>query len=222
MGPELIRLTSSPKGFNHVHNDYYVNKIGPIVKATSFDNPTLSKRYLESLKTTYSPKLYRQEVLAERLNLAVGAVYDEFSRDKQVQKCAHLLSPSDQLYFFTDYNISNYCGVYMFHKDGITYAVGEEHLQFQGSRVMAEKIASKYKDRIVIVVGDSTGNNKKDTAIDNTNYQIFNSFQNIKTRHFTNPPVVSRIINVNSRLFHNKLVIDPSCKNLIRDLDVGL
>ena len=217
--PELIRCTSSPKGFNHVHEDFYVNKVGPVITAASYENPTLSPEYIESLKSTYSPKLFEQEVLAKRLNLSVGQVYDEFNRTKHVKNCKQILEPSDQVFFFTDYNISNYCGVYMIFKNKIIYCIGEEHLQFKGSKEMAERIKNAYPDRSVIVVGDSTGNNKRDVAIDRTNYEVFKQ-AGIPTKHVHNPPVQSRIITAQSNLHHERIVVDPSCKNLIRDLEL--
>ena len=217
--PELIRWTSSPNGFNHVHEDFYVNKAGNIYNAPSHENNSLSFEYLESLRKTYSPKLFEQEVLAKRLNMNIGAVYNEFDRERHVQPCKGLLTPRDQLYFFTDYNISHYCGTYMFKRDDKVYAIGEEHLEFQGTREMAQRVKNKWPDRPIIVVGDSTGNNKRDVAIDQSNYQLFQK-AGLGTKNFLNPPVQSRIICANSNFYHDRLIIDPSCKNLIRDCEL--
>ena len=217
--PEMIRAVSSPKGYNHIWEDFYQNKVGPVINASTYDNPTLSVGYVERLKKSYSPKLFEQEVMGKRLNLKLGAVYDEFNRDIHVESCAHLLEDSDQLYFFTDYNISNYCGCYMFFKNGIVYTMGEEHLRFKGSRVMAATVAAKFPDRPIIVVGDSTGNNKRDVAIDRTNYEHFKD-AGLLTKNFRNPPVESRIIAAQSHLHHKKIVVDPSCKTLVKDLEL--
>lgn len=221
VAPEILYVTSSPKGFNHIYDYFYKNASGDtlVLNAPTWENLSLSNRYIKTLKKTYSPRLFEQEVCAKRLHLNVGAVFDEFNRKKHVSECRDLLEDSDQLYFFTDYNISNYCGTYMFFKNGTVYAIGEEHLKYQGSRVMAEKVKAKFPDRPVIVIGDSTGNNKRDVAIDKTNYQHFQD-AGLLTEKFLNPPVESRIICANSHLFHNRLVIDPSCPNLIRDLEL--
>jgi hypothetical protein len=215
--PEFIRSVSSPKGYNHIYEDFFENQIGPVVTASTYDNPTLSEAYIESLKKSYSPRLFEQEVLGKRLRLNVGAVYSEFNRDIHVRPCRNEYDEKYDLYFFTDYNISHYCGCYMFKKNGIVYVVGEEHLQFEGSRKMAQVVYSKYPQAIVI--GDSTGNNKRDVAIDRTNYQHFKA-AGLRTRKFRNPPVQSRIIGANSNLYHNRVVVDPSCKTLIRDLEL--
>lgn len=219
--PELLRVTSSPKGFNHIY-DYFYDETDQdvlVLNAPTWENLSLSNRYIKSLKKAYSPRLFEQEVGGKRLRLNVGAVFDEFNRERHVKSCRHLLRDEDQLYFFTDYNISNYCGTYLFFRDGVVYAIGEEHLKFKGSRVMAQIVKSKYPDRPVIVIGDSTGNNKKDVSADKTNYQHFKD-AGLLTKKFRNPPITSRIISANSNFFHDKIIVDPSCKNLIRDLEL--
>jgi hypothetical protein len=121
--PELLRCSSTPNGFNHIHEFFEVNKTPnkKVIHAPTYENLFLSKEYVEMLKQDYSPKLYEQEVMAKRLNLSVGQVYDEFNRKIHVKECKDVLTASDELYFFTDYNIANYCGVYMLFKSVIIY-----------------------------------------------------------------------------------------------------
>lgn len=198
------------------------NDTRKVITATTYDNPMLSADYVEDLRNSYSPRLFEQEVLGKRLRLNVGCVYDEFNREIHVRPCREKLLADTQLYFFTDYNIANYCGVYMFERDNVVYAIDEEHLTYEGTRVMAERIRDKYaKDRLVIVCGDSAGNNKRDTAADKTNYEIFEEVLGRGvTKKVTNPLVYQRIISANSNFYHKKLVIDPSCKTLIKDLEL--
>lgn len=222
VAPELLRVVSSPFGYNHIWEDFFQNEneTRKTIIATTYDNPTLSEEYIEDLRNSYSPRMFEQEVLGKRLQINVGAVYNEFDRKIHVKECRHLLG-DEQLYFFTDYNIANYCGVYMFEKDGKVYAWGEEHLQYEGTREMAEKIRAQFPDRFIIVCGDSAGNNKKDVAATKTNYQIFEEILGRgSTQKTTNPPVQQRIISANSNLYHQRLIIDPTCKTLIKDLEL--
>lgn len=221
--PELLRATSSPKGFNHIYEHFFVNdnENKLVLEAPSWENLNLSAEYISSLKSAYSPRLYEQEVCGKRLNINVGAVYSEFKREIHVKPCRDLLTEKDQLYFFTDYNISNYCGIYQFYnkETDTVYSIGEEHLKFEGSRVMARTVKSRWPNRPVIVVGDSTGNNKRDVAIDKTNYEHFRD-AGLLTQKFKNPPVQARIISANSHLFHRNHIVDPSCTTLIKDLEL--
>lgn len=217
--PEKLRFTSSPKGYNHVWEDFYQNKIGPVFNAPTTENPTLSKSFIESLRSTYSPRLFEQEVLAKRIQINVGAVYSEFDRSIHVKPCRNVIDDNDEIMFFTDYNVAHYCGCYMVMKKGIVYVIGEEHLEYKTTKDMAIAIKAKFPNNPKIVVGDSTGNNKRDVAITRTNYAEFQQ-NGVATKPFKNPPVQSRIINANSRLHHGLVVIDTSCKNTIRDLEL--
>ena len=218
--PGLIRITSSPNGFNHMYDEFEVRKdpTKVVIKSTTYDNPTLPPEYVEDLRASYSPKMFSQEVMAERVSLNQQSVYDEFDRTKHIQPCAEMLQPTDQLFAFLDYNINRYPAVYMFMRNNTIYSIGEEWLEFGGSRQMAQRIKARWPDRNVIVVGDSQGNNAGNVAADYSNYEIFRQ-EGIITKTFTNPPVQQRIINSNSRLYHHKVVIDPSCEKLIRDLE---
>lgn len=40
------------------------------------------------------------------------------------------------------------------------------------------------------------------------------------TKKVTNPLVLQRVISANSNFYHKRLVIDPSCKTLIKDLEL--
>lgn len=219
--PELLRVTSSPNGYNHIWDDFFqnANETVKVIEATTYDNPTLSDDYIEDLKRTYSPRLFEQEVLAKRLQINVGAVYSEFDRSVHVRPCRDILEPNDEIMFFTDYNVAHYCGCYMVKKNGVVYVIGEEHLEYKTTKDMAMAVRAKFPSHMKIVVGDSTGNNKRDVAITRTNYAEFQQ-NGVPTKPFRNPPVQSRIINANSRLHHKLVVIDPSCKNTIRDLEL--
>lgn len=217
--PELKRWTSSPDGYNHIYEDFYVNKVGPVINAPTTENPTLSADYIETLRKTYSPSLFEQEVMAKRLNLKVGKVYSEFDRDKHVTNCAELLEETDTIYFFTDYNVAHYCGCYFIHKKGKVYCIGEEHLEYKTTREMAYKVRTRFPDHTIIVCGDSSGNNKKDVAIEKVNYAQFEE-AGLLTMNFRNPPVHARIISANSNLHHGKVEVDESCTTTIKDLEL--
>jgi hypothetical protein len=218
--PAEMFFTSSPKGYNHIWQDFWEKDNGVnVVTATSFDNPTLPQSYFDELKASYSPSLYEQEVMARRLNLNVGKVYSEFRREKHVEECRSRLRDDEPIYFFTDYNIAHYCGVYIVPRNTRVLVIGEEHLQYKNTEDMAEAIKARWPKRRIIVCGDSAGNNKKDTAAKRTNYQIFKDY-GLLVQDFRNPLVQARIISANSNFYHNKITIDPSCTNTIRDLEL--
>lgn len=219
--PEQFKATSTPKGFNHVWEYFFQHASDDrkVIHSTSYDSLFLSDAYIAELKASYSPKLFSQEVLAERLALNSGAIYSEFSREKHVKPCRDELGPDDLLDFHTDYNIAHYRGVYSIFKNGTLYVIGEEALENQNTRVMAETVRNRYPNHHITVRGDSTGNNKRDVAATKTNYEIFRE-AGLATKHTHNPPVQARVIAVENALYHGKVIIDPSCTHLIRDLEL--
>lgn len=215
VGRQLLRCTSSPDGFNHIYEFFKDNQV---IVAPSQMSLVLSDEYLELLKSSYSPKLYRQEVLAERLALKQGAVYSDFNRDIHVKQIDRSFYKDKEVFFFLDYNISNYCGLFVCLEDGIVKVIEEIHLQNKNTHAMAEEILKRqYKN--LIVCGDSAGNNKRDVQATHTNYQIFNNY-GLTTKKQTNPYVEKRIITVNSRLYQNEIIINEDCETLIRDLEL--
>lgn len=218
--PELCRLTSSPKGYNFIYDEFYKKDLDShqVVNASSYDGLYLSDEFLNSLKNTYAPRLYDQEVLGLRVNLNAGQVYKEFNRDIHVKPCKHLITDGRLLNFFCDYNIAHYHGCYVIFHLGILYYVGEEYLQDKNTIAMAQTVAARYPKNPIMVTGDSTGNNTRNVSSNETNYQIFERY-GLNTQRFHNPPVQSRVIAFENALHNRKIVIDPSCVNLIKDLE---
>lgn len=222
--PEQLRATSSPKGYNfifdHFSNEETKSSKAVVVKATTFDNSFVSDDYRESLKESYSPRLYRQEVLGERLNLSVGAVYSEFDRDIHIAETPTFL-PGEPIHIFLDYNVAHMLGMVIKFDQytNILYIVDELHLRDTNSHKMVVEIQKRYPNNPIIITGDSSGNNKRDTAATYTNYQIFQN-AGFTTRHTHNPPVIQRVITVESALYHKRIIINKSCTTLIRDLEL--
>ena len=220
--PEIQRSCSTPFGYNHIYNDFHLHKskYRHLINMKTEENFRLSLAYIKSLRESYSAKWAMQELDAYRINFAGEPVYEAFDRlfntDYGLETLKHL---TKEIYLVVDYNISNYCGVYCLYMDGILYIIGEEKLKYQGSEVMAKKAQTKFPQHKILVLGDSTGNNQKTTAVDKTNYQIFkkNGLHPIK---FKNPPVHARIISFNSNMAAGRVMIDQKCTNLINDLEL--
>jgi hypothetical protein len=103
----------TPRGFDWVH-DFFVargNAEYQLFRASMKDNPALDEEYYQRLGASYDEKLYRQEVLAEFLNIHSGHVYHAFSRDLHVPKDRVEVDPRLPIYWSVDFNISPACSV---------------------------------------------------------------------------------------------------------------
>lgn len=77
---------STPKGFNHFYDLYNLGAVDPQFKAfhaTSFDNPHVSEKEIESARQSLPVDAFAQEYLAD-FRKQEGLVYKEFNREKHV------------------------------------------------------------------------------------------------------------------------------------------
>ncbi len=225
VAPEMIRWTSSPYGFNHIYEDFYINQIGPVINATSYENPTLSQEYFENLRASYDERMFRQEVLAERLNITQGRIYYAFDRDKHVQEIEY--DPQYPLWAGVDFNVDPMTATIGQIKpvrcaDGkirqVLHCIDEVYLRDSNTPALCAAILSRYGANVTIVP-DSTGNKRGTTSSTNiTDIQILRQhFKKISPG--LNPYRVDRYAAVNGA-FHNDLVlISTRCENLIKDLE---
>jgi PBSX family phage terminase large subunit len=215
-GPLTARLTTTPRGFdwvyqrfveaNHEDYDYITAKTG--------DNKFLPENYELDLKSAYDDRMYRQEVLGEIVNLNQGAVYYSFDRDKHITDTAIQNHP---IMVGMDFNISPFTAVFGHYINGKLYIFDEMYLKDSNTYEVADWITQKY-GRNLMIIPDSTGRALKTASAGESDHSI------LKQAGFRIPPVknpfrADRYNCVNSMLEKGEIVIDPKCKQLIRDLE---
>lgn len=226
--PLIGRFTTTPYGYNwlyhlfHKNGDNHDSKRYHLIHAHTSQNSFLDPEYIKMLENTYSAAYIRQELLGEFVSLGGMRVYFDFDRNKHLKPCRDLFSnsQSQQLYVFIDYNLDPFCGVVGFVQGGILYIIDEIYLEGGADvRKMGNTIISKWGQANPIVVGDGTGNNKRDIL--NINMTAYKQLKELGLRveQFSNPHVVKRTANFNGCLYQGKIVIEPSLKKLIRDLE---
>lgn len=214
--PELVRWTSSPYGYNHVYEDFYIRKVGPVINATSYENPTLSKEYFNSLKTSYDELYFRQEVLAERLNITAGRIYYAFDRDRHVKKCEH--NPDLPIYIGIDFNVDPMTASVGQIKNGILFVFDEFYLRDSNTPALASAIEAKYGNR-PILIPDSTGNKRSTTSPTSKSDILILKNRGFKITPGNNPYRVDRYAAVNGAFANDRVVLSPRCKYTIKDLE---
>lgn len=226
------RYTTSANGFNHFYHrmapegdNYHPSR--HLIKARTVDNffnPSYNGlTYDEFLRRSYSSKMAAQELDAEFVSMAGLGCYGDFNRKKHVQPCRNLFTnkASQQLYVFMDYNIEPFTAVVGFMECGVLYIIDEIYLEGGADvRMMGQEIRKRYSKVHPIVQGDGTGNTRRSIInIKQNAYKILHE-EGLRTEKFSNPHVAKRLGNVNRLFYHNKLVIDPSCKHLIKDFEL--
>ena len=218
-------MTTTPEGFKFAH-DYLVNKASPskfVVHGRTEDNPYLPKAYIESLKENYDENLLKAYLEGQFVNLQKGMTYGSFDRELHVQECRY--NRSKPIHVGIDFNISPMAACIIQEEPNSPQirVIDEVLLTGDGSgdllttRVM-ETIKRKYPNQKYNAYPDATGKSKHSSSRFSDIDLIFQAGFMVHVRHI-NPLVINRVNSVNNNLHKGNLIIDPKCKNLIRDLE---
>jgi len=227
----------TPRGYDHFYDLYQGVQKQPnwaTFQFTTEQGGNVSAEELEGATHELDERTYRQEFQASFENLTSGLVYYAFDRAENVQPLH--FDPRLPLFWSLDFNIDPMCSVIgqrdgdrvnilaeLALPDSNTWAACEAFLQ----KLLRWRTSSQSFPQ-VHVYGDATGNGRR-TAASRTDWQIVTDF--FKRHPFkvvtrvpsSNPPVRDRTNCVNAML-HNqagerRILIDPSCKQLIMDFD---
>ena len=210
-----IRITTSPSGYNWLYDILMgKNKFddSKIIHAKTRDNESLPESYIKSLESKYDAKFALQELEGKFINLTSGKVYHAFDRNLHVQEKKIYNIPTR---FGVDFNVGNMTAVCaQMHGDSLH--IFKEYYGLQNTFALA---ADMYKDfhGSGLIIPDSTGKAKKSSS-KKSDHQILRDkgFQIVKQR---NPFIEDRWNAVNRLLQDGRLTIDPSCVNIIEELE---
>lgn len=214
----LVRLTSSPSGFNWLYDDFAGPKAKPgykVVYGKTMDNIFLPEGYADSLKNSYDEKAYQQEVLGQFVNLNQGAIYYAFDRLKNVKPVK--IDQRFPVRIAMDFNINPMAAVAFQTYDDSIHVLKEYFIMSSNTHELGEKVLLDW-GRGTEVVPDSTGKALKTASRGKSDHQILRDL-GLTVLTNRNPSRVDRYNCVNNLLEKKRLVIDESCVNLIRDLE---
>lgn len=218
-GPCQWKGTTTPNGFNWLYKRF-VEKPAPgskVVYGKTLDNVlNLGGNYYEDLLNQYDTRLAQQELDGQFVNLNAGRVYHAFDRKAHVISA---LRKSDPIYVGLDFNVHPLCGVYAFHRNGITYIERELYLEHSNTFAACKQIKQDYSGEYLRIIPDSTGNKRQSSASETDHEILRRAFGEQAVIVKPNPPVKDRENNVNRLLEHGRLYIDPRCTHLIAELE---
>jgi hypothetical protein len=225
-------LTTTPSGFNWLYQRFIEDpKPGStVIRTKTTDNPFLPAGFVDRLRAQYTSQFARQEIDGEFVNMTAGQAYYGFKRD-WVKPCQP--SPSLPLRFSMDFNVSPLCAILAqsWEENGSPQIRILDEIKIEGSGrtrdAVAEAIlrmAPALKCREVFVYGDTSGGNR-DTRDSRTDYDIITSafrdagWTPTLRRNYGNPTLVDSVEACNGPLEHGRIIIDPKCAGLVRDLE---
>lgn len=230
-------ITTSPNSFDDIHDIFIANRKEGygIVRFPTYANVYLNKEGIDQLAANYDSKFAQQELMGEFV-IFQGAVYYAFNRSFNAGDLAFKVAVYDPLKPISlccDFNVDPMAWIItQIHtrKDGLKEirVIDEISLKNSNTSEACQVFKDKYPNHRagVTLYGDATGKNRSTTS-NITNWKIIehelSGYGLTKRVPLANPAERDRINALNGVICNSKndrrLLINPKCKNIIRDLE---
>jgi hypothetical protein len=223
----------TPKGYDWVYRKFVVDPaVGyKAVIAKAFENRFLLDKipdFYERLRDSYETNFYEQEVLGAYLNMDGGRVYSTFTRTDHVRKLD--IDPRLPLLWALDFNVDPMSSVLVQVLRSEIRVLDEIVIRHGTTMQACEEFLRRVPrhDAGVVVFGDASGFKEQTTGA--SDFQIVRDFFRVNASTpvqyrvpRSNPCVRERINLMNTKLQSASgtisLLVDPKCKELIKDLE---
>lgn len=226
----------TPKGYNHFYGLFDRAHREPdwaAFKFTTQQGGYVSEEELAAAARELDARTYRQEFEAGFEHLGTGRVYYAFDRERNVQPLSY--RPGYPLFWSLDFNVNPMCSVIGQIVNGVAHVLEEIVLPDSNTFAACEAFLNRmqawrlYTPQELWVHGDATGEHRQSSA-SRTDWQIVREclargygFQVSYRYSGSNPAVADRVNCLNAALCNQlgerRLLIDPGCGELVRDLE---
>lgn len=210
-------LTSSPNGFNFIYDLFKGELHDPdkykTVRAKTKDNKHILSSFYENMASQLDEKGIKQELEGEFISRQGGSAYYQFDRTRNVGD----VEWNGQMGFIgMDFNVDPFTAVIGLFSSGKFFIFDEIYMKGGSDTYMMAAELSRRGYGNFQVIADSTYSNRKTSGKSDKRILESAGFTCMSTR---NPFVVDRVTNMNRLFAQDRVIIDPKCKKLIRDLE---
>jgi len=238
-------ITTSPNSFDDIHEVFISNNRADYttVRFSTYKNTYLDKTSIDALAENYDSKFAQQELMGEFV-IFEGAVYYTFNRLQNAGDLAFEVAkynPALPLRLCCDFNVDPMAWIVsQFHTSTKRDAFGKENklvkavvideifIRNSNTVQACQEFKTRYPNHRagVVLYGDATGR-ARHTDSNVTNWKIIEDelkqYGITKCIPTSNPAERDRVNAVNAVICNSKqerrLLVNPKCKNLIRDLE---
>lgn len=208
---------SSPDGFNHLHDIWDVNGTPEhkVINMETRDNSFNPDGYYASLVAAYGGEdtpLARQELFGEFVNVTLGKAYYAFNREEHTRSLSRV---AGSIVIGMDFNVDPMTATVCQIQGNEIHVIDEVFLRNADTFKMCDALLKKGYGGAYIFP-DSTGKNRKTSG--KSDFIILREY-GFTIKSTRNPLVFDRVNNLNRLLSSNRIIIDPKCKYLIKDLE---
>ena len=218
-----IYIVTSPEGFHYTHKIFVTddNDDRLLVRGKTTDNTYLPEAYIKLLESNYDEQLLKAYRDGEFVNLSALSTYHTFNREKNVKEVKY--DHTKPIYLGQDFNTDPLCAVLwqQYHdKPNIrvfkTYSLSHAGEGDLLTERLCQQIKQEYPNNTYYSYPDATGRSKHSSSA-YSDIDILRRHFKVRVKHI-NPLVVNRVNAMNKALQDN-IIIDPTCKDLIHDLE---
>ena len=216
-------ISTTPEGFKWVWKYWESEERHgyQLTRGRTEDNIMLPEEFINSLKENYDETLLRAYLNGEFVNLQQGQTYYQFIRENNVKEVKY--NPSLPTKISIDFNVEPMAAsifqtynsnpyVRVFDEVELHHGGGSEIL----TERMVQEIKSRYPNNKYIAYPDPA--NQRHTSALHTDHDILRQ-GGFEVRVKPKAPRVVDSVNAVNKLCEKNLIIDPSCKGLITDLE---
>ena len=219
-----IYIVTSPEGFHYTHKIFVedANDDRYLVHGKTTDNVALPQSYIKLLENTYDSTLLKAYRDGQFINITSGSTYYQFSRKENCEK--YKFNPALPIRCGVDFNLSPLCCslfqtysnppyVRVFAEVELHHSGGTEIL----TERLVHEIKSRYRSNQYIAYPDPAGKAKSTSALHSDHDILRQAGFQLKVK--PKAPRIVDSVNAVNKICEGNLIIDPSCKGLITDLE---
>lgn len=221
-GPLEVRCVSTPNGFNWLY-DTFVGEAKTDLHTEIYGNAKLNyhlpEGYLESLKASYDPLTYRQEVLGEYVASTTGRKYYAFDRNKHVKAFDSdtFINAGLPASAGFDFNVNPATAAIGWLVNGTYYISHEVYRENSNTFEQVQEVVDS-PCKVEVAYPDPAGKSRNSSST-TTDHDIIRS-AGMEVRAPRKAPAIKNRINTANWLFaNNRVIIHPRCQHLIKDFE---
>ena len=210
-------LTSSPNGFNFIYDLFQGELHDPekykIIKAKTKDNKHILDSFYDNMAAQLDEKGVKQELEGEFVSRSGGQAYYQFDRTRNVKD---VTGDGRRGYIALDFNVDPFTSCIGYFENNRFYIFDEIYMTGGSDTYMMAAELKRRGYHNFPVIADSTFSNRKTSGKSDKRILDGAGYNCLTTR---NPFVIDRVTNMNRLFAQDRVIIDPKCKKLIRDLE---
>jgi len=224
---------STPEGYRLLYKLFKKEKPDnyTLIQASGYENKFLPSDYYDNLKAIYPPELVDAYINGEFVNMAVGSVYKQFSREACDSDA--LYREGETLHISMDFNVMNMNGVVFAERDpvftGNPLFAYEGHNSFHSIRhlhgikdtpEMIEVIKNRYPTSPIYVYPDASGKNTSSKGFTTSDISLLKGAGFHARYPNKNPRIMDRVQSVNSSLMTGLIKVNVGqCETIAESLE---